>query len=496
MISDYFSQLANQLHQYHLPVDPPYLHGLLTGFATTPEGDLEKLCLEIAGGHPFPDPLREELIDTVDILSEDLSLNDFQARFQAEHGDEPERWIKGYLRSVEIHEAQWHEENEYYPKAASALVVLHSLVDEQVREELRITRPGDQELREQPALVTDLALTIYQCFHGDLDDEACAYDDQFDLPADEPLPLPRYPEEQLATMDEQSLLALVTADEDRLPLEVVHAAAGRAEAMVPLLHRHLMTDAHWSTSGSSGDWWALLHALHILGLIPGEASASALLDGFRRTTFDSNNNLADWVSGYWAALCRNKTEYTTGPMMQIAEDRGLEWYPRSHAVQCVLASAGEGNSTRLEEAIDWLAALCADESHDPEFRVIAAHSLLDHPRERHRRMLEDLVDLQDPHSWFGNSFDRDDIDRSFARGGKPDWKRFENPWRFYDPEEIRHRQLRWLKEASMQEAQPYGLEDWEPIETYRREQPKIGRNDPCPCGSGKKYKKCCLNKLH
>jgi uncharacterized protein YecA (UPF0149 family) len=24
------------------------------------------------------------------------------------------------------------------------------------------------------------------------------------------------------------------------------------------------------------------------------------------------------------------------------------------------------------------------------------------------------------------------------------------------------------------------------------EGPKIGRNDPCPCGSGKKYKKCCL----
>jgi len=24
-----------------------------------------------------------------------------------------------------------------------------------------------------------------------------------------------------------------------------------------------------------------------------------------------------------------------------------------------------------------------------------------------------------------------------------------------------------------------------------RDTPKIGRNDPCPCGSGKKYKKCC-----
>ena len=28
-------------------------------------------------------------------------------------------------------------------------------------------------------------------------------------------------------------------------------------------------------------------------------------------------------------------------------------------------------------------------------------------------------------------------------------------------------------------------------QTYRREGPKVGRNDPCPCGSGKKYKKCC-----
>jgi len=25
----------------------------------------------------------------------------------------------------------------------------------------------------------------------------------------------------------------------------------------------------------------------------------------------------------------------------------------------------------------------------------------------------------------------------------------------------------------------------------KREGEKIGRNDPCPCGSGKKYKKCC-----
>ena len=27
--------------------------------------------------------------------------------------------------------------------------------------------------------------------------------------------------------------------------------------------------------------------------------------------------------------------------------------------------------------------------------------------------------------------------------------------------------------------------------TFRRETPKVGRNEPCPCGSGRKFKKCC-----
>ena len=36
-----------------------------------------------------------------------------------------------------------------------------------------------------------------------------------------------------------------------------------------------------------------------------------------------------------------------------------------------------------------------------------------------------------------------------------------------------------------------GEENSEPLIPYQRESAKIGRNDPCPCGSGKKYKKCC-----
>jgi hypothetical protein len=43
--------------------------------------------------------------------------------------------------------------------------------------------------------------------------------------------------------------------------------------------------------------------------------------------------------------------------------------------------------------------------------------------------------------------------------------------------------------AEMMEGSPGFMT--EKIETYRRVEPRVGRNDPCPCGSGKKFKKCC-----
>ena len=41
------------------------------------------------------------------------------------------------------------------------------------------------------------------------------------------------------------------------------------------------------------------------------------------------------------------------------------------------------------------------------------------------------------------------------------------------------------------EADPEALQRFMPTEPVRRSAPKIGRNEPCVCGSGKKYKKCC-----
>jgi len=67
---------------------------------------------------------------------------------------------------------------------------------------------------------------------------------------------------------------------------------------------------------------------------------------------------------------------------------------------------------------------------------------------------------------------------------------------FYSPGEIRRRQK---DRAQRQEDDPYRQDAKPPVPVgytmaergglQRTE--KVGRNDPCPCGSGKKYKKCC-----
>ena len=45
---------------------------------------------------------------------------------------------------------------------------------------------------------------------------------------------------------------------------------------------------------------------------------------------------------------------------------------------------------------------------------------------------------------------------------------------------------RYFKAQRLVEKQPLDL-----ATTFRRTEPKIGRNDQCPCGSGKKFKQCC-----
>jgi len=484
-----FEELVRQLTEYQVIVDEAFLHGLLTGYATIPLMDSLKLFPAIAGEQPLADSVIDAVFENIDLLGTDLSTQSFHARFDFDGDADVKKWLDGYFKAVEIHEKHWEELNETHFEAGANLLVLHSMSSTKLQRELNMDLPGPQDLKEYPQLVSNMVVSIYDQFHGNAGSS-------FALADDESLAELQIPTARLAAMDEATLMEIVTSSDDVLSRAVVNECASRKDAMVPLLRAHLENDAHWGDEVDESDWWGLLHAVFILGLIPGEASALSLLGAFRRITFDESNNLTDWVSSGWPALCLNKVEFTTAPMQQIAENANLRWYARCEAIKCVQAEAAKNSPTALEKTIDWLAAMCGDVAENADFRVIAGHSLLDFPRERHRLVMEALVDLQEPGSYFANAYTRDDIQRAFDSGDDPGWRRFDNPWRFYEPDEIDHRQDRWVSEDADLESDlfsPIGPRSGQP---YRREEAKIGRNDPCPCGSGKKFKKCCMNTRH
>ena len=73
----------------------------------------------------------------------------------------------------------------------------------------------------------------------------------------------------------------------------------------------------------------------------------------------------------------------------------------------------------------------------------------------------------------------------------------ETKWRGHDFDESEKENIRQAIEPNVREIHAWWLarraEDEAPVQPVRRSEPRVGRNDPCPCGSGKKYKKCCLH---
>jgi len=312
----------------------------------------------------------------------------------------------------------------------------------------------------------------------------------------EPAALPAYSAERLAALAEDQLIEHLVADQDRAPRSLIDECARRGEAMLARLER-FEQDAGWESVTSLGEWWLRLHAVMLLGLIPGERAGSILVGVMRRMAKAEDEELQGWFSGYWPALFRNKPHSLEPELRRLAHERRIDWYMRIQAVESVISFGERRGAEALDAALDWAAGIAADETEDWNLRTSTANKLLDFPRARHRALLERICALQTGPTV---TFSAEEVQRAFSDGkDKPHWQEhFDDPWVFYSPGRIAARQARWRKEAAEDDEEEDGLVEELALADsnipYMRAGPKIGRNDPCPCGSGKKYKRCCLLK--
>lgn len=313
-------------------------------------------------------------------------------------------------------------------------------------------------------------------------------------------PLPVYTTEELAGLSPAKLTDLIIWDEDRVPRNVIDECVRRGDAMTERLRQLHEEDFLWSPEEDDGVWWLRLHTAMILGLIPSEHAGLLLVELMRRMSEEDDDNLQGWLSGYWPALFRNKPESVLPALRALCRDEKLEWYIRTNAIDAVIALASWQSDETLNHALAWLAEIVANEDEEWILRLSAGNTLLDFARPEYRELLEEMAKRQ---GYLGVHFSEDDVRHAYAElFHQPEWEgeHFKNPWGFYDPDEITKRQMRREEERTRSsdddsdDLDNFDSPYFNTPETYIRPEPKIGRNEPCPCNSGKKYKKCCLPK--
>jgi len=505
-----FDQLVSVLDDYPNAMDASSLHGFLTALAIGPNEVLEQSWLQaILNISPktAPSETMEALENTV-MLAVDQTLDEiagecFHPQIDiSETGNKTlKAWCSGFQQATLLAESKWKAFHDVCPDAALIDMTITALIQPKVAEAAFSVPQEKHEafIAEQAPLLGSAIEAYYQMLIKMGGEEV----DDINLKPPTLEDLPRFNKEELTQKSNDELFHLLSMLDDAVPYEVIHECIQRDTPMVEMLSQYLVDDKHWNEAQDieEDSFWTRLHAIMILGKIPGETAAHGLINTLYRMSDKSDDPFWDWLAGYWPALFRNKPEVNFRALHAMAEDATLGWYTRHSATECVLAHAASQSQETLEQALDWLADLIAVENEDEEFRYMGGCTLLDFVPERHRPLLEKLADQQE-NLGMDTIFVRSDLNRAYNQGkSQPEWEQFENPWEFYEPKEILKRQQRWyLEETALHDIDEKDelnkkRQNYLPsrVETCVREQPKAGRNDPCPCGSGKKYKKCCLH---
>jgi len=289
-------------------------------------------------------------------------------------------------------------------------------------------------------------------------------------------------------MHNEELIDLLFTEEDRLPRTAVDELIRRGQEIVPILTEIAMEKILWLADFP--DWWAPVHATYLLGTIGGEETLVPLLSALRWS--DAYDN--DWVTEDMPSILGSLGEISYPSLISIVDDRSAGWSARSIAMDA-LGSQTLRFPSREEDVASILGRILSDRTEETGARRSAAYVLLDFRRADHKRALTGFAKAEenrkkqqpDHHP----AFTVKDVERDLAapRSGMDIYLR---DWlQFYSAEQVMRRQQRWRNEDGG--AKPDNLAR---AHIAGRGGFVIGRNDPCPCGSGKPYKRCCWRKLH
>ncbi len=298
---------------------------------------------------------------------------------------------------------------------------------------------------------------------------------------------------------------MIDAGQTPEPALIEQIAAAGHEAVEPLLAILRSKPRDWPAEAP------LLHALGLLQVIRHPAAIPELIEIVKSYPDEAGKEAAE------AVACYGEGVFDT--LLELVADPAFRGYPRIHAITAARRVAGTNPTLRarlgdvirpiLRDAIERALRPRSDEPavyerpHDGlELDIYGEISFL----------VDDLAGMADPlardliqtvfdkHLFDPYSVDATSVEQVYESGGDPlwtpsDWLAVYREW--YDehlatmegPQELAADLPQSPRHIELPPPAPPKPVAPMPI---RNKEPTVGRNDPCWCGSGKKYKKCHL----
>ena len=318
------------------------------------------------------------------------------------------------------------------------------------------------------------------------------------------------------TLSADQLLATLEQAGRTPDLDLIHACLERREDLTPGLLKMLAEggDDDWDLDDPR--WFGEIHAGLLLVAFREPAALPVFADVFRDK---ERGNLLEWFSIELGAYGPAATQM----LIDLLNDDSTYWYPRAAAMDMLAQIAWHYPSER-ERILETLWALLPPLEEDGSLALPPDAD----SEEIWTWVASTLTDLRDTVSQpkIVALYERDLIDKGIMGGLEEYLAEFgpdAAPPRIASHEYDVLETYEWLHRQAAQEAegqaraeeeaerraraaervrtsqptpspsepQPTPYTQPPTIEPFVRSQSKVGRNDPCPCGSGRKYKQCC-----
>ncbi len=287
------------------------------------------------------------------------------------------------------------------------------------------------------------------------------------------------------------------ARDDIFPKAAMIAAGADRETMVPVFVDLVSRLGSQPVSAMKDDEvMALIPIVHMLGEWRDPRAYRPLVHLLRRPTRILDHLLGDAITETSFRVIAGTFDGDLQPLFEAIEDPEADDFARSSLMNALvlITQLHPDQRTSIENYFRTFRRRCPEvpgdvlagwvdaiadlglEDMSEDVRVVFDTKLIPEDYCNFDHFLEDLQATRDAggipeNSRYGKSVIADAVEEL-------------SKWHCYSDEFLAEQKLR--KVSNHVRVAPW-------TETVMRSETKVGRNDPCPCGSGKKFKKCCLH---